>query len=132
VTWPDRTRQQNTELLAALTRPIFDVDPGRDRRSAGGRMSQGHVFVLVPTAVYDHGVAGVFETREAAEQAAERLWRTSDGYHAFRVDERRIGVLYDVYPLGGRWDGPPTDKPLRVTFADESDALRFNDAQEAV
>lgn len=95
-------------------------------------MSQGHVFVLVPTAVYDHGVAGVFETREAAERAAERLWRGSDGHHWFRVDECRIGVVYETYSRGSSWSGAPTDEPLKIRFARESDAPRFNDAQEAV
>lgn len=35
------------------------------------------VYVLVPTAVYDHGIIGVYETPEDARAAAEEIWPQS-------------------------------------------------------
>lgn len=53
------------------------------------------VYVLVPTAVYDHGIIGVYETPEAAREAAEEIWPKTDGHHKLVIHERVIGVTHD-------------------------------------
>jgi hypothetical protein len=63
-------------------------------------MGEVTVHVLVATAIYDHGVVGVYKSRESAIAAANEIWLRTDGHHAFRVDERVIGDTYeDVFDM---------------------------------
>jgi hypothetical protein len=56
------------------------------------------LYVLVPTAVYDHGVIGVYETKEQARAAALEVWPKTDGHHAFFIYERELGESrFDVF-----------------------------------
>lgn len=50
------------------------------------------VYVLIASAVYDHGVYGVFATKQEAVAHAEALLDESDYHHTFRVDRRTIGA----------------------------------------
>jgi hypothetical protein len=52
------------------------------------------VYVLVPSAVYDHGVLGVYETKEQAEEAARLVYEQSDGHHVMYIKPRTIGTTY--------------------------------------
>lgn len=45
------------------------------------------VYVLIATAVYDHGCMGAFTDREHAREWGERLFAQSDRHHQFRIDE---------------------------------------------
>jgi hypothetical protein len=73
------------------------------------------VHVLIAEAVYDHGVVGVYESREGAVKAAEAIWPTTDGHHGFRVDEREIGRTYsDAFPLKAWRTSPLTTEPVRI------------------
>lgn len=77
------------------------------------------VYLLIPEAVYDHGVIGVFSTREAAEEQAALFWQDSDGHHGLRVEEWPIDMCHFArgpqrfYILGRE---KQTDKPLKITF----------------
>lgn len=56
------------------------------------------LYVLVPTAVYDHGVIGVYETKDQARAAALEVWPKTDGHHAFLIYERELGEShFDVF-----------------------------------
>lgn len=63
------------------------------------------VYVLVPTAVYDHGIIGVYETPEDARAAAEEIWPQTDGHHGFVIHEREIGVTHDDVFTKRTWSG---------------------------
>ena len=57
------------------------------------------LWVVVPTAVYDHGVVGVFSSEEKAVEAVAAVWPDTDGHHAFRVEELELDRVYeDVFP----------------------------------
>lgn len=45
------------------------------------------VYLLTMSAVYDHGSAGIFTTRETAEEHARALDARSDGHHDWRINE---------------------------------------------
>jgi hypothetical protein len=64
-------------------------------------------YVLVPTAVYDHGVAGVFSSEELAREAAQEIWPTTDGHHRFRIDVLEQDKAYpDVFDhANDLWSG---------------------------
>lgn len=69
-------------------------------------MSEQMMWVIERQGVYAHGVCGVFFTLEAAKQAVEQhvlrsqgdtgyqgyAARDGDGYHAFSVEQRPVGV----------------------------------------
>lgn len=69
------------------------------------------VYVLVPTAVYDHGIIGVYATPEDAVAAAEGIWPQTDGHHNMVIHERVIGVTHDdvftKFLASHRPPGPP-------------------------
>jgi hypothetical protein len=68
------------------------------------------VYVLVPEAVYDHGIVGVYGTEEDARDAAERLWPETDGHHSFRIVPRVVGETHkDVFRLAYNWRGVTPD-----------------------
>lgn len=70
------------------------------------------VYVLIPEAVYDHGVVGVYETEDDARDAALRLWPETDGHHSFRIVPRVVGVTHkDVYgfSMAHNWGGVKCD-----------------------
>jgi hypothetical protein len=52
------------------------------------------VYVLIPEAVYDHGVIGVYSTEALARAAAEEIWPRTDGHHEFRIVTRVVDVTY--------------------------------------
>jgi hypothetical protein len=52
------------------------------------------LYVLIIEAVYDHGVVGVFTTREQADEVAKEMDEASDGHHAFRVEALELDVAY--------------------------------------
>lgn len=83
------------------------------------------VYVVIATAVYDHGVVGVYLTREEATAATEDQWRHSDGHHAFRVEEIQVGATYDVYPRFHYSDEVPTEAEPRVEFVPEQNRTRW-------
>ena len=67
-------------------------------------MPREPVFVLVPSAVYYHGVIGVYESKAEAEAAAKEAWLDSDGYHSFTIFERELGRSVDYSDLlHGHW-----------------------------
>lgn len=45
------------------------------------------IYLVTPTAVYDHGTGGAFSRLEAARSHAEALLADSDGHHDIRIDE---------------------------------------------
>lgn len=75
------------------------------------------VYVLVPTAVYDHGIIGVYATPEEAHAAAEEIWPETDGHHTLVIHEREVGDTHaDVFTKKtgtNRQPGPPKieDRP---------------------
>lgn len=52
-------------------------------------------YVLVPMAIYDHGVIGVYESETDATSAAEKIWPQTDGHHSFVIHPREVGRTYD-------------------------------------
>jgi hypothetical protein len=84
-------------------------------------VSAATVFVLVPSAVYDHGVVGVYETEEEARRAAVYLWPKTDGHHAFIIVPRKLGATHPdvfnraMYPALPLATGPP-----RILMEDEA------------
>jgi hypothetical protein len=58
------------------------------------------MYLLTMTAVYDHGCAGVFTTREAAIAQAERFYADSDRHHTFRIDRVLLDEPIDVSGRG--------------------------------
>lgn len=88
------------------------------------------MYVLVPFAIYDHGVAGVFETREEAEKVAEILWRDSDGHHGWRIDECEVGVVYDPVVRFMYESSKPTTKPPEIEFVPEAKRSRASTIPE--
>lgn len=70
----------------------------------GGRLVI--VYVLIPTAVYDHGVVGVYESEEDARFAALEIWPSTDGHHDFVIVPRILGVSYEnVFSKAYNWGG---------------------------
>jgi hypothetical protein len=76
-----------------------------------------NVFVVVPTAVYSHGIIGVYETEEDALRAARQLWPTTDGHHTFVVHKRVVGATYVDFPATMYGMRDPGE--LRVEVEDE-------------
>lgn len=52
-------------------------------------------YALVATAVYDHGVVGIYDSEAAARAAAEEVWLKTDGHHSFRIDVLEVGITYE-------------------------------------
>lgn len=81
------------------------------------------LYLVIPRAVYYHGVIGVFTTRELAEQCAEKFWKDSDGHHELVVEEWETDA---PRPERGpqRYFGKPepTDRPLELVFCPWSDS----------
>lgn len=75
-----------------LHREPWDVDDWEDRPI---EVITTMVHVLVPTAVYDHGVIGVYATPEDARVAAQKIWPQTDGHHKLVIHAREIGATHD-------------------------------------
>lgn len=85
--------------------------------------SRQRVFVLVPSAVYDHDVIGVYATEQDARAAAEALWPQTDGHHRFTIRPREIGVTYDVdFTKAWPWHEKQDPGPAHVELHDEPPA----------
>ena len=84
-----------------------------------------NVFLVVPMGVGEQNPVGVFLTREEAEEAAERVWTASDGYHSLLVQEREVGVVYDSFPRFDWLRGAATTAPLEGEFRPESSFKRM-------
>lgn len=59
---------------------MVEVTLVREEAAASERL-----YVLVATAVYDHGVIGVYSSEQLAKDAAEEIWVNTDGHHVFRI-----------------------------------------------
>lgn len=68
-------------------------------------------YVLVMTAIFDAGVAGVFTTREAAEEHAKALIADSDNHHDFEVREFRQNEGVWLKWRKPSWGGKRTRTP---------------------
>ena len=68
------------------------------------------IYVVTMFAVYDQGLCGVFNSREAAEHHAQRLIDDSDGHHDFRINEVRLGE--GIFPEA-RWASPDRDRVVK-------------------
>lgn len=56
------------------------------------------VFLLVPRAIYDHGVIGVYSSEERAREAAEEIWPQTDGHHKLVIVPMEVdGEAKDVF-----------------------------------
>jgi hypothetical protein len=56
------------------------------------------VYVLIPRAIYNHGVVGVYESEQDARDAALEIWPTTDGHHEFVIVPRVLGETHpDVF-----------------------------------
>lgn len=85
--WTGKARLSHAEARGAVA---------SHNRSAGHikKVKARTVYVLVPVAVYDHGIIGVYSTEEQARAAAEKVWPDTDGHHALVI---RPVVLNETY-----------------------------------
>lgn len=75
------------------------------------------LYILIPDAVYDHGVIGVYATEAEARAVAEDLWPHSDGHHDLAIVKRELGVTYDWSVLKWPYGSPPRDPgPPRIAI----------------
>lgn len=74
------------------------------------------LYVLTKVGVYDHGCAGVFDNLVAAEAHATSLWRDSDGYHGYRVDQVPLNYPIKLPDFQGTFDrkGANTEPPIEI------------------
>lgn len=81
------------------------------------------VWLITMTAVYDHGCAGIFTSREAAVAHAQHLQCTSDGHHTFRVEPFRLNDPIDIVGRGSaERGGRRHHKGGTVVVVEEPDA----------
>lgn len=80
----------------------------------------GTVYVLVPEAVYGHGVIGVYATEEDALAAAEKVWLQTDGHHTLVIHPREIGTTHDeVFQKTHYGHKPPPEGEPRIEIQTE-------------
>lgn len=75
------------------------------------------VFVLVPSAIYDHGVIGVYTSPGAAVEDAEHIWKESDGHHGMVILPMYLNKTYDS-GVSLTHLSKPTSKPVVIDIRD--------------
>lgn len=84
-------------------------------------MGGSYVWIITMTAVYDHGCAGVFTTRQAAVEHAEALNLDSDGHHDWRVEPFTLDEPIDIAGRTMPWAVPERGGG-RVVVSEADDA----------
>ena len=77
-------------------------------------MTPENVYILAGEGASANIILGVYTSRELAEEAAEKEWPLTDGYHDFVITEYEIDPAKVVGYLGRT--GVSTSKPLTLEY----------------
>lgn len=85
-----------------------------------------HVYVVIPTAVYDHGIVGVYTDEAQARLVAKEIWHKTDGHHAFRIEQIEVNRTYENVFDHFPWHDQPTfidkDPLVQVWIKEDEEA----------